>query len=106
MLEEFDENEPVGDWPFRELVGCLMWLANQTGPDIANAVRAVARYANKPREVQWRTAIGILEYVFSTSDFGMTFHKGSGLELVAFADADYASKTTEACSGRGARRFS
>ena len=29
-LEEFDENEPVVDWPFRELVGCLMWLANQT----------------------------------------------------------------------------
>ena len=64
-LEEFDENEPVGDWPFRELVGCLMWLANQTRPDIANAVRAVARYANKPREVHWKTAIGILEYVFS-----------------------------------------
>ena len=43
-LENFDENEPVGDWPFRELVGCLMWLANQTRPDSANAVRAVPRY--------------------------------------------------------------
>ena len=59
-LEEFDKNEPVGDWPFRELVGCLMWLANQTRPDIANAVRVVARYANQPREVHWRTAIGII----------------------------------------------
>ena len=63
-LEEFNENEPVGDWPFRELVGCLMWLANQTRPDIANAVRAVARYANQPRELHWRTAIGILECLF------------------------------------------
>ena len=35
-LEEFDKNEHVGDWPFRELVGCLMWLTNQTRPDIAN----------------------------------------------------------------------
>ena len=100
-LEEFDENEPVGDWPFRELVGCLMWLANQTRPDIANAVRAVARYANKPREVHWKTAIGILEYVFSTSDFGITFQRGSGLELVAFADADYASKATDRRSVSG-----
>ena len=33
---------------FRDLVGCLMWLANQTRPDIANAVRAVARYTNSP----------------------------------------------------------
>ena len=55
-LEEFNENEPVGDCPFRK----LMWLANQTRPDIANAVRAVARYANQPRELHWRTAIGIL----------------------------------------------
>ena len=103
-LEEFDKNGPVGDWPFRELIGCLMWLANQTRPDIANAVRAVARSANQPREVHWRTAIGILEYVFSTSDFIITFQKGSGLELVAFADADYASKAADrrSVSGGGA----
>ena len=49
---------------FRELVGCLMWHANQTRPDIANAVRAVARYTNSPREIHWKTAVGILEYVF------------------------------------------
>ena len=79
-----------------------MWLANQTRPDIANAVRAVARYVNKPREVHWRTAIGILEDVISTSDFGMTFQKGSGLELVAFADAGYASKATDRRSVSGA----
>ena len=50
-LEEFDSNEPESDWPFRELMGCLMWLANQTRPDIAYALRAIARYANTPKEV-------------------------------------------------------
>ena len=40
-----------------------MWLANHTRPDIANAVRAVARYTNSPRETHWKTAVGILEYV-------------------------------------------
>ena len=55
-------------------------------------MRAVARCANKPREVHWRTAVGILEYVFSTSESGNTFQKCSGLGLVAFADTDYASK--------------
>ena len=69
-----------------------MWLANQTRVDIANAVRAVAKYTNSPREIHWKTAVGILEYVFFTSDFVITFQRGSGLELVAYADADYASK--------------
>ena len=27
-LEDFDPTEPEGDWPFREVVGSLMWLAN------------------------------------------------------------------------------
>ena len=65
-------------------------------------MRAVARYANKPREVHWKTAIGILEYVFSTSDFGITFQSGSGLELVAFVDCDYASKATARSVSGGA----
>ena len=42
-----------------ELVECLMRLANQTRPDIANAVRAVARNNNSLRKVHWKTAVGI-----------------------------------------------
>ena len=45
--------------------------------------------------LHWSTAIGILKGVFfCMSGFGSTFQKGGGLELVAFADADYASKAS------------
>ena len=40
-------------------------------------------------------------FFFSTSDFGITFQRGSGLELVAFTDADYASKATDRRSVSG-----
>ena len=39
-LEEFEEDERVENWPFRELV---MWLSISTRSDISDAVRAVAR---------------------------------------------------------------
>ena len=29
-LNEFNANEPEGDWSFREAVGSLMWVSNQT----------------------------------------------------------------------------
>ena len=52
---------------------------------------------SKAREPAEQVTLGdsdwYLEHVFSTSDFGMTFQKGSGLELLAFTDADYASKS-------------
>ena len=48
-LDDFDPTEPDVDEPFRSLVGFLMWLANQTRPDILNAVRAVARYSHAPK---------------------------------------------------------
>ena len=52
-LEEFDEDERVENWPFRELVGSLIWLSISTRPDISIAVRAVARYCTSPRAIHW-----------------------------------------------------
>ena len=101
FLEEVDEDEPDGVWPFRELVGSLMWLANQTRPDISNAVRAVARFAHAPKHKHWKAARGILEYLKVTSDYGVTFQRGSGLELVVYADAAYAPKETKRKSVSG-----
>ncbi|CAB1107751.1 unnamed protein product [Ectocarpus sp. CCAP 1310/34] len=43
-----------------ELIGSLMWLTTQTRPDIANAVRAVARYCALPKEIHWRASLGSL----------------------------------------------
>ena len=96
-LEEFDENGRVENWPFRKLVGSLMWLSISTRPDIANAVRAVARYCAAPRAIHWKAALGILEYVNETSEYGITFQRGTSysISLEVFADADYDSKAAD-----------
>ena len=62
-LTEFNKNKVWENFPFRELVGALMLLATQTRPDIANAVRAVTRYRASPKQVHWKTTLGILGYV-------------------------------------------
>ena len=72
-LHVFDPAEPDVDESFRSLVGHLMWLANQTRPDILNAVRAVARYTHAPKLVPWKAAVHILMYVRFTSSYGITF---------------------------------
>lgn len=59
-LEDFDKDEPDVLEQIRSVVGHLMWLENQTRPDILNAVCAVARYSHAPKMVHWRAALHIL----------------------------------------------
>ena len=103
-LEQFDADEPDVEKPFRSLVGHLMWLANQTRPDILNAVRAVARYSHAPKRLHWQAAMHVLMYVRFTSSFRITFQRrmvgGDRMEL--FVDSDFASKATDRRSVSGA----
>ena len=113
-LVEFDENEKTESWPFRELVGGLMWLAISTRPDISNAVRSVASYCSAPKAVHWKSALSILAYINGTCGFGITYQRRTtvGIYLEVFADADYAaSRATDRrsvsggaimCAGAGA----
>ena len=81
-----------------------MWLSISTRLDIANAVRAVARYSTAPRAIYWKAALGILEYINGTSEYGITFRSWtlSSISLEVFEDADNASKATDRRSVSGA----
>ena len=102
-LGTFDKNEAPGNWPFRELVGSLMWLSTQTRPDISSAVRAVATYLAAPKLIHWKTALVLLGCVRRMSSFGITLQRGTvgGLSLQVYADADYASKVGDRNSVSG-----
>ena len=43
-----EEKEEIRKFPYREEVGMFMWTATMTRPDIACAVRAVARFCENP----------------------------------------------------------
>ena len=77
--------------------------ATQARPDIANSVRAVAKYCAEPREIHLKTALGTLAYIKGMSGVGITFQRGlmDGLLMQVFADADYSSKATDRGSVSG-----
>ena len=80
-----------------------MWLANQTRPDILNAVRGVARYSHSPKLVHWKAALHILPYIRLTRGHGITFQRGtdSGVDLELYVDSDLASRDTNRRSVSG-----
>ena len=95
-----EEGEPKGDWPYREAVGSLMWLSTMTRPGISNAVRAVARHSHNPTDRSWKAVLKIMAYLHGTRATGLTL-VGSGLDLTAYSDADYADKSSDRRSVSG-----
>ena len=55
-----------------------------------------ARYCPAPKAIHWKAALGSLAYLNGTSEFGITYQRGTsgGIVLEVFADEDYASKAT------------
>jgi hypothetical protein len=77
--------------PYRELIGGLLFLSTRTRPDIAVAVRIVARRVSDPRQVDWIAAKRILRYLKGTGSFQLSFPAEGEVELNTYADADYAT---------------
>ncbi|CAM9725464.1 unnamed protein product [Sphacelaria rigidula] len=85
-----------------------MWIANQTRPDIAHAVRAIARFSHEPELTHYKAAKKILEYLNAMSDFRLVFEKVSDMKCIPLdfdlntsANADYAHMAEDRRSIRG-----
>ncbi|CAB1113542.1 unnamed protein product [Ectocarpus sp. CCAP 1310/34] len=98
------EDEGAGDVPFRDVVGSLMWIANQTRPDISNAVRAVARHSHEPNKSHWKAAQKILNYLLETAHLTLKYKQDTMVDVgtLVYVDADFASEATDRRSDSGA----
>ena len=61
-----EEKEEMRKFPYREAVEALMWTATMTRPNIACAVRAVARFCETPGPAHKKAVMKILQYLLHT----------------------------------------
>ncbi|CAN0457699.1 unnamed protein product, partial [Discosporangium mesarthrocarpum] len=64
-------------------------------------VRALARYSHDPSEQHWTGALQMLSYLYESRTLGITYLRGSGLELYAFANTSYAGDVDDRRSVSG-----
>ena len=85
-----EEKEEMKMFPYREAVGALMWAATMTRPDIACAVRAVARFCENPGLAHKKAVMKIFQYLLHTKEWGITYGgQGCGLYMEAYTDSDF-----------------
>ncbi|CAI7868475.1 unnamed protein product [Closterium sp. NIES-53] len=93
--------EPSG--PYREFVGCLMYLMTCTRPDLAYPLGLLARYVapGRHRKVHWDAAKRVLRYLCSTSGMGLVLGGRGPVVLTGFADASWADDSASQQSSQG-----
>ncbi|CAI7857833.1 unnamed protein product, partial [Closterium sp. NIES-54] len=93
--------EPSG--PYRELVGCLMYLMTCTRPDLAYPLSLLARYVapGRHRKVHWDAAKRVLCYLCSTSGMGLVLGGRGLVVLIGHADASEVDDSATQRSSQG-----
>lgn len=69
------ENDEKGEWPYRELVGILMYLANTVRPDISYAASLLSGLMHNYDSTQWNAAKHFLRYLQVTKDMRVQYSK-------------------------------
>jgi len=69
---------------YSSLIMKLMYLAQQTRPDLLYAVNVLSQYQKEPRECDYAGALRVLEYLRGTHELGLFYQYGQG-EMILFA---------------------
>ncbi|CAM9966409.1 unnamed protein product, partial [Ectocarpus fasciculatus] len=92
LAAQSDEDRAfVDSFPYRELIGSMLFIMICTRPDIAFAIHYLARFNSKPCKMACLAARRVLQYLYNTRDKKLYLGGTANPLLSLFCDTDYAS---------------
>lgn len=85
-----DDKQSMEKVPYMQAVGCLLFAAQITRPDICFAVNMLSRFSENPGKAHWNAVKRVMRYLKGTIDKGLVYN-GKSSEILGFCDADWAS---------------
>jgi hypothetical protein len=91
VLKKREDQCPQADLKrFQEMVGCLMWLATISRPDLAWVTSKLAQYSANPPQEAITACKTALRYLIGTADLGILYTKeGAANELTGWTDSNW-----------------
>jgi hypothetical protein len=89
MEETADTDPDVRSYPYRQVIGSLLYLAMYTKPEISYAVGVLSRFNDKKTAASCKLATHLLRYLNGNIECVIEF-QGDTLDLHGFSDADWA----------------
>jgi hypothetical protein len=82
---------PAEKTKYREMIGCLMYAAVMTRPDISFAVSTLSQYLDAPHTTHVQAVIRVFRYLSGTKDYRLVLG-GANSSMIGYSDADWASQ--------------
>lgn len=98
------EKQEMEKYPYRNVIGCLSFLASRTRPDISFAVNIFSQFQSNPGIVHWNLLLKLLGYVYQTRDLKLKLSNETylnQLNINCFSDADFAANRDDRVSMGG-----
>ena len=86
---------------YQLMIGSLLYAANSTRPDIAQAVGVVSRYTSRPSQAHLTALKRILRYLKRTASLEIKYQKSDDGDLIGCSDADWAGDADDCHSTSG-----
>ena len=78
-------------YPYRQVVGKLMYLAVCTRPYICRAMSELSRFNNNPGKKHWESSMRVLRYLKGTAGVVLMYRKGESKDIWGYVDASHMS---------------
>ena len=89
LVKASEVTQLVDETLYRSLVGSLLYIAKQTGPDIVCIVNALSRFMDKPANSHWLAGKRVLRYLQATKSPKLVYPRDSDYNLIGESDADW-----------------
>lgn len=96
-----DSNEELTKKPYKELIGCLMYLMLTSRPDLSVSVNYLSRFQNCATESHWNHLKRVLRYLKKSINMVLMYDGKSDEILVAYSDSDWGNDVDDRKSTSG-----
>ncbi len=102
--KEGEDELDLHKYPYRQVLGKLMYLAHISRPDISNSVRELGQQMHDPCIRHWKGLQHLVKYLATFPKMGIAVNKerkSQGTQLKGYSDADFATNTESrrSCAG-------
>jgi hypothetical protein len=91
LIEANESNEIETNFPYRQIVGSLMYAATGTRPDIITAVAIASRFLANPKKIHCDMVRQIMYYLRQHPSRPLTYRKYQNPQLEVYCDSSYAN---------------